>query len=235
MKPHRELIRWEVHSPPGIRDAADWLPELSEMRARVLYEEGRRPSFRLVDGTFADRDGHDEFAYHLIARASSQAIGSIRLVPLHTPARSVTEEAAGPQAFSDALARMRVQAEEAAECGRWVVVPDWRNTLVGMRLIAGIIAIGRHLGYRMLIGPAGVRDGQASLLTAVGMRPLPCLPRVHVPRYDDELDILYLLPSLVTASFARVIDEMAMRLDVDGLWPANDDMVSPLHDVAIAE
>lgn len=161
----------------------------------------------------------------LPARASTHAIGSIRLVPIDTPAGSVTEDAVGRQPFSRALARMRVQRQHAAECGRWIVAPEWRNTLVGMRLVAGIIAIGRRLGYRMLIGPTGVRDGQASLLTAIGMRPLPCLPRVHVPRYDDELDVLYLLPSLVERSFARVIGDMALRLNVEGLWPPKGEMV----------
>jgi hypothetical protein len=57
------------------------------------------------------------------------------------------------------------------------------------------------------------------------MRPLPCLPRVHVPRYDDELDVLYLLPSLVERSFARVIGDMALRLNVEGLWPPKGEMV----------
>jgi hypothetical protein len=225
MNRRRDVIRREIHSPPGMCDPADWLRELSEMRARVLYDGGRRPSFRLLDGTFEDRDAHDEFAYHLIARASMHAIGSIRLVPLDTPVGSVTEEAVGTRPFSNALARMRVQRQHAAECGRWIVAPEWRNTLVGMRLVAGIIAIGRHLGYRMLIGPTGVRDGQASLLTAIGMRPLPCLPRVHVPRYDDELAVLYLLPSLVERSFARVIGDMATRLDVDGLCPPKGEMM----------
>jgi hypothetical protein len=224
MNRRRDVIRREIHSPPGMCDPADWLRELSEMRARVLYDGGRRPSFRLLDGTFEDRDAHDEFAYHLIARASMHAIGSIRLVPLDTPVGSVTEEAVGTRPSATRWLSCEFNASMPQNAAAGLSPPNGENTLVGMRLVAGIIAIGRHLGYRMLIGPTGVRDGQASLLTAIGMRPLPCLPRVHVPRYDDELAVLYLLPSLVERSFARVIGDMATRLDVDGLCPPKGEM-----------
>jgi hypothetical protein len=223
-----DAIRWDLHSPPGEGRAPDWLVELSEMRGRVLFEEGRRPRFRLPSGTFADDDPLDRYAYHLIARASTRPIGCIRLVPLDVDATCVSEELVGESLLSGSLDLVRVRRRDAAECGRWIVPSQHRRRLVGMRLAAGIIAVGRWLGYRILIGPTGVRDGQASLLSRIGMRALPSLPQLHVPQYDDEIAVLYLFPAAVTGSFARVIDEMALTLKVEGPCSGEFESVHPM-------
>lgn len=189
-------IRWELH-PPSERSESvpNWHQDLSEMRGRVLYAEGRRPSFPLSKGTLADWDAIDaQHAYLLFSRAPTGAVGCIRLVPLADGTECVTEEIVGKTLFIKALEDLGVSRCQAAECGRWVVVPEYRNTLLGMHLAAGTIAVGRYLGYRILIGATGVRDGQAELLARIGMQPLPYLSRVEVPRYDDELECLYLDP-----------------------------------------
>jgi hypothetical protein len=80
-----------------------------------------------------------------------------------------------------------------------------------MRLIAGIIAVGRELGY----------GGQAELLGRIGMQPLPYLSRVEVPRYDDELEFLFLDPCHVEPKFTRTINKMAGRLELDRVFKPN--------------
>ena len=75
------MIRWELHTPPGI-ERAGWMDKVSELRGRVLYEGGRRPRFRRSDGQFADRDPLDPLAFHIAAR--SRLTGRLRSpIPAH--------------------------------------------------------------------------------------------------------------------------------------------------------
>jgi N-acyl-L-homoserine lactone synthetase len=216
-------LRWELRSlGESSEPESDWLHELSEIRGRVLYAEGRRPSFRLWNGTFADCDPLDMHAYHVIAREpTGTVVGCIRLVPLTDATECITEEIVGKTLFNKALDELGVSRSLAAECSRWIVVRELRSTLLGMRLIAGIIAFGRQLGYRILIGPTGVRDGQAALLGRIGMQPVPYLSSVEVPRYDDELEFLYLDPCRVEPKFTRTINKMARRLELDRVLKPN--------------
>jgi hypothetical protein len=56
------MITWELKTPQS-ENPIDWLEEISELRGRVLYEDGRRPAFRLANGHFADPDSLDLHAY----------------------------------------------------------------------------------------------------------------------------------------------------------------------------
>jgi hypothetical protein len=97
------------------------------MRARVLYAKGRRPSFRLSNGTFADCDPLDMYAYHVIAHAQQGAVGCIRLVPLADATECITKEIVGTTLFNKALGDLGVSRCLAAECSRWIVAPETRT------------------------------------------------------------------------------------------------------------
>lgn len=214
-------ITWKLYPPPGVTAATpDWLAELSAMRGRLLYAEGRRPAFRLANGRFADEDALDRDAYHLLAYAATGLVGCIRLVPLAAVARCVTETLVGSHPFQHALLILDVSRHQAAECGRWMVEPEYRsNSMLAMRLAAGIIALGRQLGHRILVGPTGTRDGQANLLMRIGMQPLPTLTPQTVPLYSDEFQFIYIDPRCASAKFMLLINQMAERLALAALAP----------------
>lgn len=211
---HATALTWQLYPPPRLTSPTPaWLVELCEMRGRVLYAGGRRPTFRLANGQFADPDPLDVYAYHLVAYAATESVGCIRLVPLADTPECFSEEIVGHQLFAQALVTLQVTRPQAAECGRWLVVPEYRRVAqLGINLAAGIIATGRQLGYKILIGPTGTRDGQADLLKRIGMQALPALLPVTVPSYDDEIQFLYLNPRCPDAKLEIPINQMTERL-----------------------
>ena len=221
MKNEATPIIWKLYPPPLMTDAApDWLAGLSEMRGRLLYAEGRRPAFRLANGQFADDDGLDRAAYHLLAYTAGCLVGCARLAPLGPVARCVTETLVGNQPFHDALLALNVARHQAAECGRWMVTPEYRCTsMLAMRLAAGIIALGRQLEHKILVASTGTRDGQANLLIRIGFQPLPTLASLAVPLYSDELQFIYINPRCASAKFTLLINQMAEQLALASLAP----------------
>jgi hypothetical protein len=212
-------LSWKLYPPPVVTAAApDWLAELSEMRGRLLYAEGRRPAFRLANGNFADDDALDRGAYHLLAYAATGLVGCVRLVPLATVAQCGTETLVGSQPWQNALLALHVSRHQVAECGRWIVAPEYRCTsMLAMRLAAGVIAIGRQLEHKILVAATGTRDGQANLLIRIGFQPLPTLAPLAVPLYSDEVQFIYINPRSASAKFTLLIDQMAEQLALAAL------------------
>ena len=186
MKNEATPIIWKLYPPPLVNSSTlDWLAELSEMRGRLLYAGGRRPTFRLSNGKFADDDALDCYAYHLLAYAAAGLVGCVRLVSLASDARCVTETLVGSQPLHNALLALNVSRHQAAECGRWLVAPEYRRTsMLAMRLAAGMFAIARQLGHKILVASTGTQDGQADLLIRIGFQPLPTLAPLAVPLYN---------------------------------------------------
>lgn len=207
-------LTWQLYPPAGVTTPTPaWLVELSEMRGRVLYAEGRRPTFQLADGRFADDDPLDVHAYHVVAYSATGPVGCIRLVPLADLPECFSEHLVGHQPFAQALVALQVTRPQAAECGRWMVVPDYRHvSQLGICLAAGIIAVGRQLGYKILIGPTGTRDGQANFLIRIGMQAMPALMPLPMPLYDDEIQFLYINPNCPNEKLGMQMNQMAERL-----------------------
>jgi hypothetical protein len=117
MKSEATPIIWKLYPPPIVNSSTlDWLAELSEMRGRLLYAEGRRPAFRLSNGKFADDDGLDRYAYHLLAHAPSGLVGCGRLVSLAAVAKCATETLVGSQPLDNALLAANVSRHQAGRC-----------------------------------------------------------------------------------------------------------------------
>jgi hypothetical protein len=219
MKNEATPVTWKLHPPPVLTSSRlDWLAELSEMRGRLLYAEGRRPAFRLSTGNFADDDVLDRYAYHLLAYAPTGLVGCARLVPLAAVDRCVTETLVGSQSLHNALLALNVSRHQAAECGRWVVAPEYRRTsMVAMRLAAGIFAVARQLEHKIMVGSAGTQDGQVDLLIRMGFQLLPTLAPLAVPLYNDELQFIYIDPRCASGKLTLLINEMVERLALASL------------------
>lgn len=207
-------LHWQLHAPPGDSEPA-WLGELSEMRGRVLYADGRRPAFRQADGRFADVDPLDGFAYHLLARNPAGLAGCIRLLPLAESPACVTERVLGPERFQELLREIGTPVVRMSEASRWAVAPGQRRSTVGMRLIAGMWLVCRHLGHRVTIGLAGRREGQDQLLIRTGARPLDSIPPFALPQFADELQVLCFDLWKPAPTFETVMARMAEDLDVE--------------------
>src|SRR5215475_10245968 len=139
-KPNGAAVSWELRfvemqdANCGPVSAPTWLSEVREMRGRVCYDQGHRPSFRMTKGRCEDADTVDLSAYHVIARSLGKAVGCARLLPLAKVRSSVIASAIGSERFSSILKELGTTRENAAEASRWIVVPEFRGK-VGPRIV----------------------------------------------------------------------------------------------------
>jgi hypothetical protein len=204
------MTAWELHAAPADTQPR-WLDEVSEMRGRVLYDGGRRPSFRLPDGRFADPDRLDRHAHHLLARVDGRLVGCVRVVPVNG-ACGLTEQLLGANHFATALRVLGVERSRTIEGGRWMVDPTCRASRLAALLAAGGVAVARALGFEVLLCPVGTRGRQDRLLARLGLQPVPELPLVQVPQLDDELRVMYVHAVRPPTHFCELMDMMGEEL-----------------------
>ncbi len=204
------MINWELHKPATASRLR--LDEISELRRHVLYENGRRPAFRLPTGRFADPDPLDQQAYHIIAGNCGKAIGCIRNVPLTKDVTCVTERLLGQKQFAAMLATFGVERKSVVECGRWIVELDFRALRIGVLLAGGAVATAHAFGFELLFCSVGTRDRQDRILSRLGLRRVPALPLIPVPEFNDELCVMYIQPDRPTPHFAELMAEMEVEL-----------------------
>ena len=207
------MISWELHKP----DAASLsrLDEISELRGRVLYDNGRRPAFRLPSGRFADSDPLDRHAYHIIARNDGNSVGCVRNVPGTEDVTFITERLLGERRFAEMLAAFGVERKAAVECSRWMVDPEFRSLRIGVLLAAGAVTAAQAFGFKLLFCSVGTRDRQDRVLSRLGLRHVPELPLIPVPEFDDELCVMYIQPHRPTPGFAELMAEMDVELNLN--------------------
>jgi GNAT superfamily N-acetyltransferase len=182
----------------------------------VLYDGGRRPGFRAVDGRFWDPDPVDLHAYHVLARREGELLGAIRLMPLTSSQPGTLERLLGADRLDRVLADLGATRPETVEGGGWVVVPGARGSGVAKRLVAGTVALAWHLGARLWVGAAGTRDGQVLPVARLGVRFIPGVETMPLPGYADEVRLVSLCPDDGGPEFHGPASEMAARL---GLHP----------------
>jgi hypothetical protein len=204
------MISWELHEPNAA--PLTRLDEISELRGRVLYENGRRPAFRLPNGRFADPDPLDPYAYHIIARNDGNSIGCVRNVPVTEGVTCLTERLLGEARFAEMLAAFGVERKGAVETSRWMVDPDFRALRVGVLLAAGAVTAAHASGFELLFCSVGTRDRQNVVLSRLGLRRVPEMPLIPVPEYNDELCVMYIQPDCPTSRFAELMAEMDVEL-----------------------
>ncbi|GAB1824048.1 GNAT family N-acyltransferase [Herbidospora sp. RD11066] len=152
----------DVHVPDGEFGAESWHKELVEFRGEVLHGLGLPSS--------GDHDGHDEVAYHLIARLpTGEIVGAARFAPLENldPSWVLDVE---PQA-GDLLDQQGLTPEDVVEGGRWLVAAPHRHSGVGRSLILSGASVTLRLGRKLVWVLAGTAHGQDILLTRMGFHP----------------------------------------------------------------
>ena len=204
------MIDWELHKPSAASPTR--LEEISELRGRVLYENGRRPAFRLPTGQFADPDPLDPYAYHIVAREGGNSIGCVRNVPVADGVRCLTERLLGAARFAEMLEGFGVERHRAVESSRWMVDPNFRSLRIGVLLAAGAVTAAHAFGFELLFCSVGTRDRQDRVLSRLGLRRVPELPVIPVPEYNDELCVMYIRPDRPPPHFAELMAEMDAEL-----------------------
>jgi predicted GNAT family N-acyltransferase len=206
--PLRQTLDWELPTLPS-----NWLPELQQMRGRVLYADGRRPAFRLPDGSFADADTIDLDAYHVMVRYNFHIVACTRVLLLSVGTRGVVASSVGQNLADSLVTALRMSGKVVCEGSRWIVAPEYRSQKLGFHIMAASLAVARWLGVGTAFVMAGVR-GQRRLLMRMGARAVENTPIVTSNVYDDEMTLLAFDIMNPTTSMLHAVDEMAETLNL---------------------
>ena len=210
------MIHWKLFPPPR-EEQCQWLDEICHFRARVLYDSGRRPTFRKDDGRYADDDRLDRAAFHLSAHVAGVLAGCVRLLPVPNGDVCFTEELIGMPRFAAMLRGLGVNRQETIEGGRWIVDSIHRGSRLGVLLAAGGLAVARAFEYRMLCCPVGTGSKQDRVLARLGLTAVPNVPLIAVPHLDDSLRVMHVFPSHPAAFLGELMDRMTVELNLGGI------------------
>ncbi|WP_410658861.1 ThiF family adenylyltransferase [Amycolatopsis sp. lyj-112] len=168
------------------------LDSVRELRARILFDHGRRPAFRQADGSHADDQDLDLGAWHFIARqhADGPPLGYIRLSTPATGDRFQSRTYLGSERYEDLLATEGIAVDDTFEHSRLVVEHRSRKLGLGQYLNALAIGAAHHLGARAMIGTSGTKDGQDRFHEQFGFRSMPGT-RHYVEKYTEDVVIMF--------------------------------------------
>ncbi|MGW4351098.1 ThiF family adenylyltransferase [Nocardia sp. NPDC004582] len=186
--------QWHVSAflaPHGGADHTEAVRRLRELRARILYDNGRRPDFRDAGGAHVDDQELDYGAWHFIARRhpGGPILGYIRLSTPATGALFQSRAHLGDEHYERLLAREGAGVTQTYEHSRLVVEHRARKLGLGAHLNAVAIGAAHHLGAKIMIGTSGTKDGQDRFHGRFGFDPVAGT-RCYVERYTEEVVIL---------------------------------------------
>lgn len=194
---------------------ADMVANIRQLRARILFDRGRRPEFRAADGSHIDDQDLDYGAWHFVARLDADAppLGYIRLATPQTGALFQSRAFLGERAYGRLLAGAGVRPERVFEHSRLVVEHRARKLGLGAFLNAAAIAAAYSLGAAAMVGTSGTKDGQDHFHQRFGFRAVPGTRR-YVEQYTEDVVQLFHL----VGTGAGEYDELVARLA--GEFPA---------------
>ncbi|MBE1463423.1 ThiF family adenylyltransferase [Kibdelosporangium phytohabitans] len=172
--------------------STDMLDSIRALRARILFDHGRRPAFARPDGGHADDQDLDFGAWHFIARRTPTGppLGYIRLSTPDTGDLFQSRAYLGPARYEDLLRAEDLATTEVFEHSRLVVEHRARKLGLGLYLNGLAIAAARHLGAKAMIGTSGTKDGQDLFHERFGFRAVPGTRR-YVERYTEDVVIMF--------------------------------------------
>ncbi|WP_327674077.1 MULTISPECIES: ThiF family adenylyltransferase [unclassified Streptomyces] len=162
-----------------------------ELRARILYDNGRRPDFRTASGDHVDDQHLDFGAWHFVGRrtADGPPLGYVRLSTPDTGERFQSREYLGAEAYAQLLLDSGLGTGETYEHSRLVVEHHARKLGLGVQLNALALAAARHLGAKTMVGTSGTKDGQDAFHARFGFRPVDGTRR-YVEHYTEDVVLL---------------------------------------------
>jgi len=212
-------ITWEVKVPASLNtlESNDWLKQVTEMRGRVLYENGLRPFFQVGDNQFLDTDAFEASCYHILAKIDNHIVGCVRLLPLTESLDCVSSEAIGKEIFSSIIKRHYQDLSSLAEISRWIADPHYQTTRVGYDLMFGVWALANHLGFQMIAnGGHMVKDG----IKLYGVAYLSDNPGPYYSKkYNDNIYLLYFDKNKLSNKAVKAIEKMTEILNLSSILP----------------
>lgn len=200
--------------------------QIAELRGRVLFDGGRRPSFRDAEGRYDDPDPLDRHAFLIGVRQGGDLVGCIRTNPTSTSPPSSMASALGPKLLEEVVGALGVAQRECWDGGRWTVDPSRQRAAIGGELACAAMAVARYFGGRRLVGVAGLRGRQAERLVSLGARYVAACPVVEAKGWDDELRVVAFDLDHVERDVGNA---MAVTTELlDGAWPEAIHRILPL-------
>ncbi|WP_297626790.1 ThiF family adenylyltransferase [Nocardia sp.] len=208
-------VQWHVsafQAPRNGADHTDQVRRLRELRARILYDNGRRPDFRDASGAHVDDQELDYGAWHFVARRhpNGPVLGYIRLSTPATGELFQSRAHLGELQYERLLAAEGAGIDETYEHSRLVVEHRARKLGLGAYLNAVAIGAAHHLGAKIMIGTSGTQDGQDQFHGRFGFHPVPGT-RCYVERYTEEVVILLHRTSAGAGEYTDLVDRMRHR------------------------
>ncbi|WP_405488355.1 ThiF family adenylyltransferase [Nocardia sp. NBC_00511] len=187
-------VQWHVSALRVPRDGDDHtevVSRLRELRARILFDHGRRPDFRAPDGSHVDDQDLDYGAWHFVARREPDGppLGYIRLSTPETGELFQSRFYLGDDAYQRLLADENTTAAKTFEHSRLVIEHRARKLGLGAYLNAVAIGAAHHLGAELMVGTSGTQDGQDRFHGRFGFRPVPGTRR-YTRQYTEEVILL---------------------------------------------
>ncbi|WP_218025307.1 ThiF family adenylyltransferase [Nocardia jejuensis] len=198
--------------PAATDGYADLVAELRGLRARILYDHGRRPEFRDSDGAHIDDQELDYGAWHFIARrdAGARPLGYVRLSTPDTAGLYQSRAYLGDADYARVLAEAGACDADTFEHSRLVVEHRARKLGLGVYLNAVAIGAAHHLGARLMIGTSGTRDGQDLFHARFGFHPVAGTQR-YVERYTEDVVILTHHTAAGAGKYTELVASMRAR------------------------
>ncbi|WP_330184262.1 ThiF family adenylyltransferase [Nocardia sp. NBC_01503] len=207
--------QWHISAFHVPRDGAGHeglVGRVRELRARILYDHGRRPDFRADDGSHRDDQDLDYGAWHFVARRDpdGEPLGYIRLSTPVTGELFQSRAFLGDDEYRRVLRAEGVEPNAVFEHSRLVVEQRSRKLGLGVHLNAVAIGAAHHLGAEIMIGTSGTKDGQDRFHGRFGFEPVPGTRR-YVERYTEDVVILVHRTARGAGEYADLVD----------IWSAN--------------
>ncbi|MFJ2740719.1 ThiF family adenylyltransferase [Streptomyces sp. NPDC087440] len=188
---------------------AEAVGRIRELRARILFDHGRRPDFRTEQGGYADDQDLDFGAWHFIGRREpgGPPLGYVRLSTPETGELFQTRAYLGQEPYEELLRECGFGVAETFEHSRLVVEHQARKLGLGLYLNAFAIAAARCLGAKAMIGTSGTADGQDRFHERFGFRPVPGTRR-YVERYTEDVVIMLYRSALPAGEHAALVEQL---------------------------
>ncbi|MEU9710862.1 ThiF family adenylyltransferase [Streptomyces sp. NPDC047967] len=173
---------------PGSEETAR---QVRRLRARILFDHGRRPEFRTGPDIYADDQDLDYGAWHFVARHphDGRPLGYVRLCLPEAGESFQTRAFMGVESYEAFLLDQGLGAAETFEHSRLVVEHRARKLGLGVHLNAVAIAAARHLGAKTMVGTSGTADGQDVFHSRFGFRPVEGTRR-YVEQYTEDVVVM---------------------------------------------
>lgn len=196
----------------GVAGHAEMLSKIRQLRARILFDHGRRPDFRAADGGYTDDEDLDYNAWHFVAAAEpgGPALGYVRLGTPDSGQLLHSRAHLGDTGYADMLAAEGLDPGSTFEPSRLVVEHRSRKLGLGLHLIALSIGAAWYLGASAVIGTSGTKDGQDGFYARLGFRRIDGTRR-YVDSYTEDVVIMAQRVADGADEFHDLVTELAAR------------------------